>query len=137
MNEYKKQADDFLLNNNLSLSIQKAVPQKQPEWTKYTGQEHGINYWCILKNIDTKKEYAFNFWDSIKNKYENKKPSKYDVLTCLDVYEYIDFNDFCDTFGYNNDSISAKNTYNLVLEQTAGLKRTLNNKQIKELNEIN
>lgn len=62
MNEYKKQAEDFLHDTETSLTVIEAVPQKDPLWTK-KGEKHGINYSVTLKN--KRHTYVFDFWGSI------------------------------------------------------------------------
>ena len=46
-----------------------------------------------------------------------KLPGAYDVLTCLQKYDVGSFKDFCDEFGYDDDSIKAHKTYKLVCEE--------------------
>ena len=67
----------------------------------------------------------------------NKKPSEYNILACLDIDYSIDFNDFCDNFGYDVDSIKANNIYKLMQEQTTTLQTLFNNEEINLLSEIN
>jgi len=64
MNEYKKQAEDFLTKTNTTLEVKRAEPQKSPLWHK-DGETHGIHYSVTLENNNAK--YTFDFWDSIKN----------------------------------------------------------------------
>lgn len=62
-------------------------------------------------------------------------PSDYDILACLDVFDG-DFQDFCDCFWYDNDSISANNIYKKVVEQSNGLRKIFDRKEIEMLQEI-
>lgn len=63
-----------------------------------------------IYNITIKKNgksISFEFGNSIYD--EGKKPSDYNILSCIKM-EYFcpdNFNDFCEEYGYNNDSINA------------------------------
>lgn len=61
---YLEEAKKFLADTGTTFSIEMAVPQKAPLWSK-AGEKHGINYAVTLDNKNTK--YTFDFWDSIKN----------------------------------------------------------------------
>lgn len=153
--EYNVQAEKFLSDNNLTLSIVQAVPQKTPLWHK-KGEKHGIHYVCkltkhtpsdVLKYTyesdvsmlekDFSNSYTFDFWGSIHDKENNKKPTKYGVLACLSVEEFLGFEDFCSSFGYDTDSILAHKTYEAVKSQSEAITKLLTPKEIEQLNEIN
>jgi len=139
---YKKQADNFLTKYGLTLNVREAIPQKMPLWCK-EGEKHGINYFCSLVNKEG-KHYSFDFWGSIAEAdkirhYEvsRRRPSNYDILACLDTYsDGQNFEDFCNEFGYSNDSIMAEKTYKAVMRQIEGLKKILSPEAIEELNNI-
>lgn len=65
-----------------------------------------------------KQNFNFDF-----NRGHNDKiirpiaPTLYDVLTCLQKYEVGTFENFCDDFGYNSDSMTAKKTYKAVVKE--------------------
>jgi hypothetical protein len=63
-------------------------------------------------------------------------PSAYDVLSCLTKSDPGTFKDFCGEFGYNDDSISAFNTYRAVQEEWSAVERMFND-CLEELQEIN
>ena len=65
-----------------------------------------------------------------------KTPTAYDVLTCLTKYDPYSFNDFCLEYGYSNDSIKAKKTYNEVKDEYVNLCLLFNEKEMKLLQEI-
>lgn len=140
--DYEKQAKDFLAKYNLILDIKTATPQKSPLWAK-DEENHGINYWITLKENKTGgKSYSFDFWDSIANKENNwrgfaKYPTRYDILACLNTFDDgLSFDDFCYSYGYDNDSITAEKTFKAVKIQIEGLKSLLNEKALSDLNEI-
>lgn len=63
MNEYDKQAADFLKKTGTTFSIERADPQTAPDWAK--GEKHGIQYRATLANA--RGSYTLDFWDSIHN----------------------------------------------------------------------
>jgi hypothetical protein len=144
-NKYNKQAKEFLSKYELNLSIREAIPQKTPLWINKDSknQQHGINYFCSLSNKDG-KHYSFDFWGSIadaeKISHGEKtgRPNAYSILACLDTYsDGESFEDFCNNFGYDTDSITAEKTYKAVMKQIDGLKAILTPEAIEELNNIN
>ena len=67
------------------------------------------------------------------------KPTEYSVLSCLSLYsDYFPetFDAFCDEFAYDNDSISALNTYLAAQREFAGLKNIFSKQQLDELSDI-
>lgn len=179
MNEYEKQAKDFLLATNTTLEMVKAVPQKAPLWTK-KGEKHGINYVVTLKN--DRATYSFDFWNSIHNaelinainnlarfsfeedqahyqaerilrssgykvfrmnKEQKEKeiaklaPSEYNILACLSPLYEDTLEDFCQAFGYDEDSILAEKTFQAVKEQDRMLRKLFNDSQLELLANMN
>ena len=97
MNEYTKQAKDFLKSTGAQLVMHR-IPSDftiRPEWAEEGKISHGFEYRIALINKDQQK-YVFSFWDSIANAQENKRPSQYGVLAALDTYtdETTSFDDF-------------------------------------------
>ena len=72
----------------------------------------------------------------LKYRKANAIPSEYDILAAVEKYSYDSFSDFCDTFGYSTDSISARETYLACGEEYAGLRRIFTEEQMKMLREI-
>jgi len=139
MNKYNEEAKKFLSDFNLILSIREAVPQTKPLWidTDKKNAIHGKDYSCSLSSGDG-RAYCFHFWDSIANLETGKGPTAYDVLACLDTYaEGESFEYFCNSYGYDTDSIKAEKTYEAVMKQVRGLKNTLSSRAIEALNNIN
>jgi len=62
MNNYNEKAIQFLTDTATTFSIEKAVPQKKPNWSK-DREKHGINYSVTLKNKNG--SYTFDFWNSV------------------------------------------------------------------------
>ena len=63
-------------------------------------------------------------------------PNAYDVLACLDVYDCDTFEEFCDCFGYDVDSIKALEIFRAVQEQENALLRMFSSDELEQLQEI-
>ena len=68
-----------------------------------------------VTNTVTKKRVSFDYWSSINSPEIRCERELLEALLCIlsDAYSAIDsdFDGFCDSYGYNNDSISALDTY--------------------------
>jgi hypothetical protein len=143
MNEYENQANDFLRDTKTTLKIEFKEFNSMP-WDK-DGQMRNI-FICTLSNSND--SYSFDFGASINDSRkmiptietdggdEIKTPTNYDVLACLSISYCETFDEFCDEFGYDNDSISALDTFNAVTEQSEALNILFDNDQIEMLHEI-
>ena len=99
MTDYAK---DFLRKHNAKMTI-----SNTKEISDMTGG------WLYRVRIDRNgKSWTFRFGDSVYNKEHNERPTKYDVLACIEKYEpYGDVCDFASEFGYKiNDRESYKAT---------------------------
>jgi len=133
LSEYYVHALQFLRDTKTVLTIDKAIPQRKPLWAKDT--PHGIHYSVTLEN--KRGAYTFDFWDSIAAKANGTTPKEYDILACLDYMDSSEtFADFCAGFGYDTDSITARDTYEAVKEQAQNLRRIFTPKQCEALSEI-
>lgn len=65
-----------------------------------------------------------------------KSPNAYDVLACLTTSEVGTFKDFCDEYGYNEDSRKAEQIYNDVLNEWNNLKMLYTEEELLKLSEI-
>ncbi len=68
---------------------------------------------------------------------EVKEPDLYSVLACLQKYDVGTFENFCDDFGYDNDSRTAEKTYKAVLKEWGAMERLFNNEELELLQLIN
>ena len=98
---YEIQAEEFLRNHNAKMTICH-ISGEYGEWKTSTM----TGGWLYRVRIDRNgKSWSFNFNDSKHNYWNNKRPTKYDVLTCIVKYEpYGDVWDFASEFGYEIDS---------------------------------
>lgn len=133
LSEYDIQALAFLRDTGTRLTIEKAVPQRAPRWA--TDGKHGIHYSVTLEN--KKGAYTFDFWDSLHNKENGNTPKEYDVLAAIGYDNSENFSDFCDCYGYDTDSITARDTYEAVKRENKGLRRIFTSAQRARLAEIN
>ena len=102
MNEYEKQARDFLKNCGAKMTISAAgIVQGFPFDT--TDKNNHNKY--IVKIRRGGKSYQFPFYDSAYNTQRGERPTAYDVLACIEkCAPYGDVWDFAAEFGYEIDS---------------------------------
>ena len=132
MSEYDEHAQRFLRIHDVKLTIKRADVQQSAPWA--TG-ESGYKYDVTMTT--SRGAYRFPFWDSIHNRQTNQKPTKYDILASLDVWEGT-IDEFTDEFGYNDQPTSKTiETYNAVVDQTLQLKQILPATALEFLQEIN
>jgi hypothetical protein len=81
------------------------------------------------------KQYTFRFGQSIAKGGE--EPTLYDVLACLQKYDVGTFEDFCNMFGYDEDSRSAERIYKAVCREYAAMQRLFTDEELEILAEIN
>jgi hypothetical protein len=78
--------------------------------------------------------YTFNFGQSIAAGAE--EPTLTEVLECLQKYDVGDFEEFCSTFGYDNDSRTAERTYKAVCKEYEAMSRLFTSEELELLNNI-
>ena len=77
-----------------------------------------------------------NFSNNIDKIHYPVPPSPYDILACLEKYDYNSFEDFCSELGYDTDSRSAERIYNECKEQYLQLCSLYNEEEMEMLREI-
>ena len=153
MNEYIKQATDFLQKTHSKMKIEYVGLAVNKEWKE---KEKRCLYEITLTS--PRGSMTFDFWDSIRNteirtmpfdsynvqankelaaKKKAAVPSVYDVLACLTKCDPGTFEDFCSNYGYDEDSRTAKRVYFAVQKEYAQLARLFTPEQMEELAEIN
>ena len=126
--EYDMQANNFLALTETTLEITRDEVVKK--WEQYRWK-----YSCKLRRGH--KTYTFPFFDSAKNFEEDKRPSKYDVLVCLDTYDYIQgLEDFASEFGYDIENRETEKTYNACMRQSKKLHGLFTDEELEMLAEI-
>ena len=104
---------------NVELYVQPAFKTQEDmddEWKKEA------NKWQV-KLVYFDKEHVTNFYMGsglVDEMGRPKKPTKKDILysMIMDDVSDMNFNDFCDNFGYDKDSIKALKIYNACLKET-------------------
>lgn len=132
LNEYDKQAREFLARNGLRLTIGERELVRKWGSMRYA-------YKCRLYN--GRKFYSFTFYDSVWNFEHNEETREYDVLASLNGYDIGAFVDFCEGYGYfpipdSKSYKEAQEIYKACVREYEGLKRILTPEQLEELREI-
>jgi hypothetical protein len=154
--DYEKQGNDFLTATNTELKIEYIGKRKH-----FPDDREERDCYNVTLSRDN-RSYSFVFGDSIANtekrevakrpfqpydysrtmrewkkaKAEYKEPRAYDILSCLTKYDPGTFSDFCSEYGYDNDSIRAKNTYEAVRDEYLNLAKLYNNAEMEKMAEI-
>ncbi len=130
MDEYNQQAEKFLKETKTEFKV-KFV--KNGLYFDDDKEPRDI-YLITLKRGE--REFSFKFGQSINNTEKQIKPTAYDFLSCVEKYEHIDFEDFCNEFGYDDDSRKAEKTFKAVQEEFNKIRMLFNNTEIEKLQEI-
>lgn len=155
MDEYAKQSKNFLISTNTRLDI---IYLRTGEYFADNDQRDIYHFSLTNKN----GSYSSEFGDSIGNTQqrrsivcdrdmvahrpkrsvnmiENKlweQPNAYAILACMTSYDPGSFEDFCDSYGYDGDSMSTYKTYKAVKAEYEGMRKLFNDEQLEELGEI-
>ena len=138
MNDYEKSAKNFLKKADTTMRIlQIGVVNGFPN-DPSDKQKH-IKYRVVLTRHE--KVFDFDFYGSHADYLARKLPSEYDVLACIEKYEYpLDPWEFSREFGYE---IECEDDYNRVRkiaeacrEQYEGLLDLFGEELMEELEEI-
>ena len=127
ISEYEQTAIDFLKNHGAKMTISHI---KENGYWKVSNMTGGWLYRVrIDRNVNGKnKSWSFQFSDSKHNYWTGKRPSKYDVLACIEKSEpYGDVWDFANEFGYTIDDRESykktERTYKAVCKEYRNVKR--------------
>lgn len=131
MTEYDAQANNFLVATGTTLEITRIeIVDKWMGWR--------WKYYCKLRR--GRKTYSFPFYDSIANYEKGERPTKYDVLACLDTYDYINgIEDFANEFGYDlcENYKETEKIYKACMKQSEKLHGLFTDEELEMLTEIN
>ena len=132
-----KLATDFLILTNTIIELQHLdVVDGFPFDEKDTLPHKHYKVHLIHNN----KEYVYDFYDSYENFKNNKVPTRYDVLACLEKYDVGDMADFVDEFGYHiNDRKSflrVEKIWHACKDQYKALTEMFTPKEMEMLQEI-
>jgi len=150
MNEYEKQANEFLKETGSKLKIKFLENGKHFDDDKQPRDIYQVSF------SRGGRSFMFNFGRSIaestkikrthsKEKFSldgicldnpKRKLRSYDILACLTCYHPGTFDDFCSEFGYDVDSRTAEKTYSAVLKEYTNLCTLFNAEELEKLSEI-
>lgn len=130
-NEYDKQAIKFLNDTNTKFSI------KYLKHDKYFPDDKEARDIYKFKLEKDGKVYTGTFGQSIVGTQKGEIPRPYEILSSLsgDRFEG-DHKEFCDTFGYDEDSRKGYAVYKAVVKENEGMKRLYSEEELDKLSEI-
>jgi hypothetical protein len=125
---YTQQAEATAKKLNIDLVI------LDSEFKKHFADDTKERYVFKCKLKRGKKSFTFNFGQSIFN--GSQEPGMYDILACLQKYDVGTFENFCDEFGYTNDSRKAERIYKAVVKEFNNMSRLFTPDELDFLNEM-
>ncbi len=135
MSEYTEQAEQFLKEHNIDFkAVRKA--DKCPLWCK-GDHVHGERYLITFTRKNTKQRFGLSFWNSLNDVQTGETPTAYDVLAAIQKYSPGDFHEFCQNFGYSEDSIEASKIYRAVVGEWLKVSKFFSVSELEEAQEIN
>lgn len=139
INEYELQAINFLKKANAKITICfKEIVKGFPNDTT----DHYLRNKYSVTLSRNRKTFTFPFYDSYNNYLKGNRPTKYDVLACLEKYPvYGDVWDFANEYGYTITSREEYNNVNRIYKvcntQYKKLLDLFGDELMQELQEIN
>jgi len=132
MNDYDKQAEDFLEKTNSTLRIE--YLRHDYYWPKDEAKRN-IYKFTLQKNG---RRYSAEFGQSIAATKTSTPPRSYDILACLSGYEPpSDLQEFCLEFGYDVKQLrEAQRAFKAVQKEYKALSRMYTPEELEMLNDI-
>lgn len=118
MNAQQKTIPEFIKENNISITSESIA--ENPNSKDWVDANH---YKVKLKNGS--KTMTIYFSQGLGITHEPDVPSVLNCLASDSTCESYTFNEFCDEFGYDSDSIKANETYKACLKNSKKLKKFL------------
>ena len=127
-----------------TLTESKAENFEEGTGTKFKSKflKHGLHFpedkeerdVCSITLKNWRGSWTFRFGQSIAR--EGTLPVAYDVLAALQKHDAGTFEDFCNEYGYSEDSRKAEKTYKAVAKEWENVQRMFSSEEIEELQEI-
>ena len=144
MDKYTKQAIDFLNASNCSMAMTFKETVDGFPFDENDTMRHDKYIVTIRRKSPQpwqKKTYSFPFYNCYKAFLEGERPTKYDILACLQVDYFVeDIHDFCSVYGYSlynhNDDKPTKKIYKNWRKEQDKLKEFFTDTEIEMLNKI-
>ena len=123
MNEYEKQAADFLKSCGAKMTIKQVdIVDRFPN---DNGGPCGLRYKYRVRIVRKGRgSFSLNFYGSIADFQRGRAATCYDVLSCVQKYDVGTFAEFCDEYGYNSENLSE---YPRIMRIYKAVKREYNN----------
>ena len=130
---HEDQAEEFLRSNGLTLRCTLS-DSKTPAWN----DDHAGHHYRVTISRARAGRLTFDFWDSVANADAGRSPTAYDVLAAIssDAYTPDTFADFCSEYGYDSDSITAKQTFTRASRFAARLRAFFSADELEQLSAI-
>jgi len=134
---FEQQAKDY--NDEINKKFAKEYARSAGLYVNVSN-ESGMFIQCIKKAIERKLN------ELKENEVLSKdlpltqtpiEPTIYDVLSCLQKYPVGDFEEFCDDFGYDQDSREAERIHKGVLKEYEGISNLFSEEELEVLSLIN
>jgi hypothetical protein len=142
MNEYQAQAQEFLDKTGTKLYFSYVKKRKQSE--VWGDKESKLLCTELKVTLENKRgKITFPFFASHKDTIDGavfsedfKNDFAYHALAALDIVPDT-FKDFCDCFGYDDDSIRALETFKKCVDMNKKLRKIFSSEELELLAEIN
>jgi hypothetical protein len=129
--DYQQQGIDFLKATQTVMNVKFLRNGKHFDDDKENRDIYEIE---LFRND---RSYKFEFGQSINDSGKNrKKPTAYDVFSCLPKTDPGTFEDFCSEYGYDTDSRKAEKVYTAVKDEYLQLSRLYSEKELEQMSEI-
>jgi hypothetical protein len=108
--DYQKQGEDFLKETGTKMTVKFIANKKHFEDEKESRDVFRVTF----TRGKIKRSIVFGQSIAQSTGHGDNSPSAYDVLACLTKQDFADFKDFCESFGYEEDSRKAYRTFKAV-----------------------
>lgn len=133
MSAYEAQANAFLAKYGIKFAAAHKG-EKEPPWSQ--GKDYGDHFRVTLKRPG--KSISFDFWGSVNDRDNGKRPTAYDVLAYIsgDYHCPDTFEDFCSQeYGYDPGR-KAEQTFKACQAMTKKLHQFFSEDEARDLSEI-
>ena len=138
MTEYEVQANEFLKKAGARMTISRMGEAQGFPFDKHDKNWHYKYQVTLTRN---RMQYRFMFYDSHMNWIKNNRPSRYDVLACVEKYCPDYFEAFVSEYGYDIDEPGdykrVRKIYEACRKQYERLYELFGDELMDELREIN
>lgn len=131
MDDYDKQANDFLEATNTTIKV---IFFKYDYY--FEGDKERRNIYKITIKRKGVGQFTFKFGTSFNDSRHNIEPCNYDILSCLTNSYPGSFENFCTDYGYDGAKRKAEKVYKKVVKEWQNVHRLFSD-VIEQLQEIN